>query len=193
MTAATADRRFVLLDRDGTINVERNYLSDPDQLELYPGVGPALRRLRRLGFGIVVLTNQSGVARGYFDLATVDRVHARLRRMLAAEEAEVDGIYLCPHGPEDDCGCRKPLPGMVEQAVADWGFDPRQAFLIGDKAVDIDLARAVGATGILVRTGWGARAEREGKCTPAAIVDDLPAAVAWIERTAGRQDRTENV
>ncbi len=188
----SAARRFVLLDRDGTINVERNYLSDPNQLELYPGVGPALRRLGQLGFGIVVLTNQSGVARGYFDLATVARVHARLREMLAAEGVAVDGIYLCPHGPDDDCACRKPLPGMVEQAVAELGFDPGQAFLIGDKAVDVELARAVGAIGILVRTGWGAKAEREGKCVPAAIVDDLPAAVAWIERSVDTGYGTEN-
>jgi D-glycero-D-manno-heptose 1,7-bisphosphate phosphatase len=176
-------RRFVLLDRDGTLNVERHYLSDPDELELYPGVGAALRRLTALGFGIIVLTNQSGIARGYFDQAAVDRVHDRLRRMLAAEGVSVDGIYICPHGPDDTCTCRKPLPGLVDQAVADLHFDPRQAYLIGDKAVDIGVADAVGAVGILVRTGWGAEAERQGKCAPAIIVDDLPAAVDYIERS----------
>lgn len=178
-------RRFVLLDRDGTINVERDYLSDPDQLALYPGVADALRRLRQLGFGIVVVTNQSGVARGYFDLATVDRVHDRLRQLLAAEGISLDGIYICPHGPDEDCTCRKPLPGMVEQAVAEHGFDPAQAFVVGDKAADVELAHAVGAIGILVRTGWGTKAERDGKCAPEAIVDDLPAAVAFIERSVG--------
>lgn len=176
-------RRFVLLDRDGTINIERHYLSDPDQLELYPGVGAALRRLGELGFGIVVVTNQSGIGRGYFDLATVQRVHERLAELLAAEGVVLDGFYLCPHGPDDDCACRKPLPGMVEQAVAAHGFDPKQAFLVGDKAVDVDMAHAVGAVGILVRTGWGAKAEAEAKCLPDAILDDLPAAVAWIEQS----------
>lgn len=175
-------RRFVLLDRDGTVNVEVDYLSDPDQLVLYPGVGAALQRLRQLGFGLVVVTNQSGVARGYFDLATVERVHERLHNLLAAEGVRLDGVFICPHGPDDACACRKPLPGMVEQAARELQFDPRQAFVVGDKAVDVDLAAAVGATGILVRTGWGAKAEAEGKCRPAAIVDDLPAAVAWIEQ-----------
>jgi D-glycero-D-manno-heptose 1,7-bisphosphate phosphatase len=106
--------------------------------------------------------------------------------MLAAEDAAIDGIYLCPHGPDDDCACRKPLPGMVEQAVADHGFDPRLAFVVGDKAADVALAHAVGAAGILVRTGWGAKTEREEDCAPDAIVDDLPAAVAWIERSIER-------
>ncbi|MDR3440707.1 D-glycero-beta-D-manno-heptose 1,7-bisphosphate 7-phosphatase [Telmatospirillum sp.] len=184
-TPATATRRFVLLDRDGTLNVERDYLSDPDQLELIAGVGAALRRLRQSGFGLVVVTNQSGIARGYFDIATVRRIHERLRALLAGENVSLDGIYFCPHAPEDACHCRKPRPGMVEQAVDDHGFDPRQAFLIGDSAVDINLGRAVGATPLLVRTGWGEKAEREGNCVPAAIVDDLAAAVDWIERSVG--------
>ncbi len=174
-------RRFVLLDRDGTINVEIDYLSDPAQLRLYPGVAQALRRLGELGFGLVVVTNQSGVGRGYFDLAAVDRVHARLGELLAEEGVRLDGIYVCPHPPDGDCRCRKPRPGMIEQAVAEFGFDASQCFVIGDKAADVQLAEAVGATGILVRTGWGAKAERAGNCRPAAIVDDLPAAVAWIE------------
>lgn len=186
MTPSTAPtRRFVLLDRDGTLNVERDYLSDPAQLDLIAGVGPALARLRALGFGLVVLTNQSGVARGYFDLDTVARVHERLAAMLAAEGVALDGLYFCPHGPEDGCACRKPRPGMVERAAADLGFDPGQSFMIGDSPVDIALGRAVGAIPLLVRTGWGRRTEAEGKCDPAAILDDLPAAVAWIERSVG--------
>lgn len=180
-----SSRRFVLLDRDGTINVECDYLSRPDQLVLLPGVGQALRKLRALGFGLAVLTNQSGVARGYFDLETVSRIHARLRAMLEEENVVLDGIYLCPHGPDDDCACRKPRTGMADQAIAEHGFDPRQAFMIGDKAVDIDLGHAIGATSLLVRTGWGAKAEREAKCRPAAILDDLPAAADWIERSIG--------
>jgi D-glycero-D-manno-heptose 1,7-bisphosphate phosphatase len=174
---APSARPVVLLDRDGTLNVEQNYLSDPDQLVLIDGVGAALRRLRALGFGLVVVTNQSGVARGYFDLATVSRIHDRLAALLAAEGVALD----------DDCSCRKPRPGMVERAAAELGFDPRQAFLVGDSAADIGLGRAVGATPVLVRTGWGRRTEREAACHPAVIVDDLAAAVAWIERTVGSQ------
>jgi len=183
--APASPRRFVLLDRDGTVNVERNYLSSPDQLELYPGVGPALRRLSELGFGIAVVTNQSGVARGYFDLEMLSKVHERLAELLAAEGVTLDGIYICPHSPEDDCRCRKPLPGMVEQAVAEHGFDPKLAFLVGDKALDIEMGQAVGATAILVRTGYGAKTEAAENCAPAVVVDDLPAAAAWIERMVG--------
>lgn len=184
-------RRFVLLDRDGTINVERHYLSDPDQLELYPGVGLALARLKALGYGLVVVTNQSGIARGYFDLATLARIHDRLRALLADFDVGLDGIYLCPHGPDEDCACRKPLPGMVEQAVAELGFDPGRAIMIGDKAVDVELGHAVGAASVLVRTGHGLKSEdmvRRGECRPELVADDLAAAVEWIDRTFGRGD-----
>lgn len=174
-----ASRRFVLIDRDGTLNVEKNYLSDPDQLELIPGSGAALRELKRLGFGIAVITNQSGIARGYFDMERLEQVHARLRSLLEAEGAAIDGLYLCPHGPGDDCACRKPLPGMVGQAVAEHGFDPARAFVIGDKEADVELGLGVGATTILVRTGYGTRTEAKGSRAH-HVVDDLPAAALLI-------------
>lgn len=171
---------FVLLDRDGTLNVEKHYLSDPDQLELYPGVAAALRKLRGLGCGLAVVTNQSGIGRGYFDREAVDRVHDRLRSLLAQEGVTLDAIYLCPHAPDEVCDCRKPLPGMAEQARAEFGFDPTQSFVIGDKAADIELGRAIGAAAILVRTGWGKEEEEKGACQPDAICDDMSAAADWI-------------
>lgn len=177
----TESRPFILLDRDGTLNVEKHYLSDPDQLALYPGTGTALKRLRELGYGLAVLTNQSGIGRGYFGLDAVEKVHERLRELLAAEGASVDAIYICPHGPDQDCDCRKPLPGLAKQAMAEFGFDPRQSIMIGDKAADIGVGQAIGARTILVRTGWGADSEKAGDCRPDAIVDDLAGAVAWIE------------
>jgi len=171
-------QKFALIDRDGTINVEKHYLSDPDQLELYPGAAAAIRALNLAGWGVAVITNQSGIARGYFDLARLDSIHARLKDLLAAEGAHVDGIYLCPHGPDDDCDCRKPLPGMVEQAVAEHGFDPKQAVMIGDKEVDVELGLAVGAETFLVRTGHGHKHVAGTKADH--VVDDLAAAVAVI-------------
>ncbi|MCR6629385.1 MAG: D-glycero-beta-D-manno-heptose 1,7-bisphosphate 7-phosphatase [Magnetospirillum sp.] len=171
-------RRFVLIDRDGTLNVERHYLSDPDQLQLIPGAGAAVAALNRAGFGVAVITNQSGVARGYFDLARLDAIHARLRALLAAEGAKIDGLYVCPHGPDDDCDCRKPLPGMVRQAVAEHGFDPARAVVIGDKEVDVELGRAVGATTILVRTGHGG--EYAATTTADRVADDLAQAVSLV-------------
>lgn len=171
-------KRFVLIDRDGTINVEKHYLSDPDQLELIPGVADGLRLLRDLGLGIAIITNQSGIARGYFDHGTLDRIHDRLREILAAEGILLDGIYVCPHGPDDDCTCRKPLPGMIEQAVVEHDFDPAMAFVIGDKNADVDLGRGVGATTFLVRTGHGPKSEPTTKAD--YVVDDLLAAVRII-------------
>ncbi len=172
-------RRFVLIDRDGTINVEKHYLSDPDQLELYPGVAAAIRRLNRLDLGVAVVTNQSGIARGFFDLDRLEQIHTRLFALLEADGAVIDGIYICPHGPDEDCICRKPLPGMVEQAVAEHHFDPTRSFMIGDKEVDIDLGRAVGAVTFLVRTGHGPSWVAGTKADH--VVDDLPAAVKIIE------------
>lgn len=176
-------RRFVLIDRDGTLNVEKHYLSDPDQLELYPGAGAAVRRLNQLGLGVVVVTNQSGIARGYFDLERLAEIHRRLDQVLAAEGAHLDGLYVCPHGPDEECACRKPRPGMILQAVADHGFDPARAFVIGDKEVDVELGHGVGAVSFLVRTGHGAKAVATSRAD--YIVDDLAAAVAQIERLVG--------
>jgi D-glycero-D-manno-heptose 1,7-bisphosphate phosphatase len=171
-------KRFVLVDRDGTLNLEKNYLSDPDQLELISGAGAALKRLQEAGWGICVVSNQSGVARGHFDMKQLAKVHRRLEEMLTRFDVQLDGIYLCPHSPDDRCNCRKPLPGMVHQAVADHGFDPRQAWVIGDKEVDVGLGHALGAKSILVRTGYGKRYESETKAD--FIADDLAGAIDLI-------------
>lgn len=171
---------MVLLDRDGTINVERHYLSDPDQVELVAGAAEGLRRLRALGLDLMVVTNQSGIARGYFSAATLEAIHERLRGHLAAEGVTLDGIYVCPHGPADGCGCRKPGTALVEQAARDRDFDPADAFVIGDQASDIELGRRAGCTTLLVRTGYGAIVAATG--VPADhIVTDLREAARVIE------------
>jgi D-glycero-D-manno-heptose 1,7-bisphosphate phosphatase len=174
-------RKAAFLDRDGTINVERNYLSDPAEVTLLPGAVAGLRRLREMGYALVVLTNQSGLARGYFTAARLEEIHARLRGMLAAEGVELDGIYVCPHGPEDDCDCRKPLPGLARRAAAELGLDLAASVMIGDKAADLGLGRAIGArAAILVRTGHGAAEEAEAGPLADFVADDLAAAAAWI-------------
>ncbi len=169
---------FALFDRDGTLIVEKNYLSNPDQLELIPGAGDALRRLKAEGWGICLVTNQSGIARGYFDLEQVRKVHERLSRELALLGVELDGIYICPHSPLDVCQCRKPLRGMIDQAIAAHDFDPRDAWVIGDKEADIGLAHAVGARSVLVRTGYGKSYESETKAN--FVADDVTEAVNFI-------------
>jgi D-glycero-D-manno-heptose 1,7-bisphosphate phosphatase len=181
-------RRFVLLDRDGTLNVERHYLSHPDEVQLLPGAIEGLKALRQLELGLVVVTNQSGLSRGYFDLRTLNAVHERLRQLLRAEGVELDGVFHCPHAPEHGCDCRKPAPGLAELAASRLGFDLADAFVIGDKACDVELGRRVGATTLLVRTGYGA--DYPGDATPPDfVVDDLVDAARTIARQLGGERR----
>ncbi len=171
----------VLLDRDGTINAERHYLSSPDQVELLPGSAEAIGLLREAhGLPIAVVTNQSGIARGYFDGATLARVHGRLDALLAEAGQSVDGYYFCPHHPDDGCACRKPEPGLALRAAADHSADLSRSFVVGDNVCDIELGERVGATTVLVRSGHGARTVAEGRVDPDHVVDDLLAAAHLI-------------
>jgi len=174
--------RFVILDRDGTINAECKYLSQPKQVELLPGAASGLRQMMALGLGLIIITNQSGIGREYFDYPRVESIHQRLREVLQAEGVTLDAIYVCPHTPEDECNCRKPKTGLLEQAGRDYGFNPASCFVIGDKVVDIELGQRVNATTFLVRTGYGAELEHEGTVRPDYIVDDLEQAAQIIER-----------
>jgi D-glycero-D-manno-heptose 1,7-bisphosphate phosphatase len=174
-------RRFALVDRDGTINVERNHITDPDQIELIPGSADALVRLRdELGMGIVVVTNQAHVGRGLLTLEGLDRIHDRLLDLLARQGARVDAIEVCPHAPEEGCACRKPAPGMARRAAERLGFEPTSSFVIGDHAGDMGLGRRIGATTIQVLTGHGLE-EREASAPLADhVAPDLAGAVDII-------------
>jgi D-glycero-D-manno-heptose 1,7-bisphosphate phosphatase len=183
-------QRFVLLDRDGTIIQERHYLSDPDQVELLRGVASGLRQLRRMGFGLIVVTNQSGVGRGFFDTSQLALIHRRLYELLAQEGVHLNGIYYCPHTPTDDCPCRKPRPGLVARAAAEWAFDPQNSFVIGDKVCDIELGQRLGATTFLVRTGYGEQVAIQGTVNPDYTVDDLWEAARVIEQLQTVDKRT---
>lgn len=183
---SVADKtRYILLDRDGTLNVDTHYLSDPADLRLETGAAEGLRHLRDLGFRFAVLTNQSGIARGYFSRERLDDIHARLSAMLAEEGITIDGYFICPHGPDQECPCRKPLPGLGEQARAALGFDPALAWMIGDKDADVGLGQALGAKTVLVRTGKGAKTEAAGTCTPTLIADTLADAARQIATLEG--------
>lgn len=153
-------RAAVFVDRDGTVIVERGYLGDPAGVELESGAGAALAALQRAGWLLVLVTNQSGVARGYFGEEDVVRVNDALSSLLTAHGVRLDGIYCCFHGPGDRCDCRKPASGLFERAAADLGIAMDRSFVIGDKAADLEAADRIGATGILVTTGHG-MAERE--------------------------------
>ncbi|MFQ5720293.1 MAG: D-glycero-alpha-D-manno-heptose-1,7-bisphosphate 7-phosphatase, partial [Acidobacteriota bacterium] len=150
----------VFLDRDGTICREVGYVNHPSRLELLPGAAGAIARFRQLGYLCVLVTNQAGVARGYFPETLVQPTHDRLKRLLAAESTALDAIYYCPHHPTAgeppyrmDCGCRKPRPGMLTRAARDLDIDLTRSIVIGDKITDVEMAHRVGALGVLVRTG----------------------------------------
>ena len=193
MTAAaqrrTSQRRFVVLDRDGTLIVECHHLSDPKEVTLLPRAAQGLRSLRRLGLGLIVVTNQSAIARGLIDPTRLGAIHQRFRRLLRSEGVRLDGIYWCPHHPDDGCLCRKPGVGLVEQAASELRFDPRRSFVIGDKPCDIDLGERIGATTFLVRTGYGAQVASDQAAVPDYVVDDVRDAAHVIERLL-TQDRS---
>ena len=188
--------RAVFLDRDGTICEEVGYLDSIEQLRLIPGSAAAIKLLNERGLKAVVVTNQSGVARGFFSELRLQEVHEELERLLRLEGAYLDGIYYCPHHPSDGsepylgvCDCRKPASGLLFRAAADLGLDLRASYVIGDHHSDVECARGVGAKGILVLTGHGenSRAEKESwPSPPAYIAPDLHAAVQWVMGDVGK-------
>lgn len=184
--------RLVLIDRDGTINVERHYLSSPDQIELFEGSAEAIKLLKDLGLPVAVVTNQSAIGRGYFDLAQLEEIHERLREVLRESETGIDAVYFCPHTPEDDCECRKPFTDMARQAAAEFGAELSKSFVIGDNVCDIELGRNVGATTILVRTGYGKRTEAEKLTEPDYIVENLLEAANLIKGILEKDDTDTN-
>ncbi len=172
----------IFFDRDGTLIEERHYLSDPAQVALIPGAAEAVRRAREAGFLAVVLTNQSGVGRGYFRMEDVEAVHRRMEALLAAAGAKLDAIYVCPHAPEQDCPCRKPRTGLVERAARELEIDLSRSWMIGDKPADIELARNAGMRSVLVMTGYGAASASEAGADAASKARDVLDAVNRILR-----------
>ena len=162
-------QRFAILDRDGTIIEECNYLSDPDQVQLIAGAAEAMRGMRDEGLGVAVVTNQSGVGRGYFDLVRLEEIHQRMCNLLEDEGVQLDGIYFCPHTPSEACICRKPKPGMIEQASKELKFNPAECLVVGDLETDIELGERVGATTFLVAT----KTARKQLSHPDYLVRDL--------------------
>ena len=180
--------RAVFLDRDGTINEEVGYLSSIEQLRIFPAAFDAVRMINEAGMKVVVVTNQSGVARGFFDEDFVKAVHATINEMLREKGAFIDGFYYCPHHPTEgigsyriSCDCRKPAPGMLIRASEELDIDMSSSYVVGDMVKDIELANNVGARGILVRTGYGKNVVSTD-IKPACIAEDILAAAEWIVR-----------
>ncbi len=177
--------RFILADRDGTLIVEKNYLHDPAEVELIDGVAEALTNARSRGWGIVCVSNQAGVGRGYFDESAVISVNAKVEAELNALGASIDKYYFCPHHPETPSTHRKPAPGMALDAARDFGFDLSLSIVIGDKPCDIELGKAVGAKTVLVRTGYGAKHESLKDCAPDFIIDSIADLSAILDQFPG--------
>lgn len=188
-------KKAIFLDRDGTLNVDVGYLHQLKDLELFPYAVDALRLLKRAGYELVIVTNQSGMARGMIAPGFVEKCHEEMRRRLQAGGVDLDALYYCPHHPDGsvaglnvECRCRKPAPGMIEDAVRDRGIDPKASWVIGDKWLDVNLGRNAGARSILVRTGWGAEQEEQRPAGQKvdAVCDNLMHAVSVILASPGQ-------
>ncbi len=181
--------KVLLLDRDGVVIKDRGYLGDPAGVELVPGAAEAMARARAEGWFLVGVSNQSGLGRGLFTPADLELVMKRLDQLLAAAGAAFDAFYYCPHAPGEGCPCRKPAPGLIEEAGLAEGLDHR-SWVVGDKLSDVELGLGLGTRAILVRTGYGAQASREaaarwGRDSRVQVVDDLPAAIALVLAESG--------
>jgi D-glycero-D-manno-heptose 1,7-bisphosphate phosphatase len=177
-------RPAVFLDRDGTVSEEVGYLNHLSRFRMLSGVAAAIRKLNDARLPVVVVTNQSGVGRGYFPESLVREVHERMLCELAAEGARLDGVYYCPHVGADECSCRKPKTGMLERAASELRLDLRKSFVVGDRGGDVATAHRAGCKSVLVRTGFG-----EGELAwhaarwpqqPDFVAKDLAEAVEWI-------------
>ena len=176
-------RKAVFLDRDGTINVEKQYLINPEEMELIAGSAEAIRGFNEQGFFVIVITNQAGVARGYFSEGDIIELHKHFDKELEKLNAKVDAYYFCPHHPNYgdklNCECRKPEPGLILRAAEDFNVDLSNSYLVGDKAIDVNAALAAGVTPVMVATGYGM--DDHNKVNPKiAFVDDLLAAYKAI-------------
>src|SRR5213593_3854331 len=158
--------RAIFMDRDGTVSDEIGYMYHAHLYKPFPWTGPAIRKINDSGMKAVLITNQSGIERGYFSESLVHEVHEILSAELARHGAKLDGVYFCPHHPETGCDCRKPRPGMLLRAQEELGIDLSQSYMIGDRYLDVDAAYAVGAKSILVMTGNGRTEQQKYKDLP---------------------------
>jgi D-glycero-D-manno-heptose 1,7-bisphosphate phosphatase len=188
MNEPVASDQVVILDRDGTLVIDRGYLSDPAGLEFLPGAAEGLRWFYNHGYRLVVITNQSGVGRGMFSVDRLNEIHEKLRDMVHALGVRLEQIYYCPHTPEARCDCRKPQPGLLLRAAAELHFNPCDAIVIGDKSSDVEVGRRVGATTILIDPESHAV---DGEPASDFVAADLAEAARAIERLqSGRRPRS---
>lgn len=178
----------IFLDRDGTIIEEKVYLADPNKVVIFPGVGRALRQLREAGFRLFIVTNQSGIGRGYYTLADMEAVNKRVLEQLATDGANFEKVYFAPEAPEQPSRGRKPSPQFLLDARDEFNVDLARSYMIGDKLLDVECGRNAGvARSLLVRTGYGGELEKHSpeKLQHATVVNGIPEAAVWILQDSG--------
>ena len=181
--------KAVFVDRDDTISRDVPYCSCPADFGLLPGAGNGIRLLNQQAFKVIVVTNQSGVARGYFTAEMLERIHQKMCAELAEYEAHVDAIYYCPHHPDEGCECRKPKPKLAFQAIKQLNIDCRQSFAVGDRLMDVELARAIGCKSVMIPSEAGKEELESSSVFPDHITSDLESAAKWIiEHSVQSQD-----
>ena len=178
--SGTASQRAVFLDRDGTIMEDTNYVGDVERVVLIPGAAGALKRLQEAGYKLFVVTNQSGVGRGYFTREAVEAIHAHLDDHFGKAGVRFDRYYVCPHHPEDKCDCRKPKPRFLLEAAREYGLDLARSFMVGDRPSDIQAGVTAGTKAILVLTGAGRETLAKQEVNPDFVAEDIGAAATWI-------------
>lgn len=176
----------VFVDRDGTLNQDSGYVTSPDQLILFPEVPQAIARLNQLGVLVLMVTNQSAIGRGMMTMEDLANIHGRLAALIRPYGARIDGIFSCPHHPQDDCGCRKPKRGLIDQAVDRFSLDLSKCYLVGDKRIDLEVAQKVAVPGVLVMTSpyskGALQARDEGQVAIEHVAETFAQAVDWIEQ-----------
>jgi D-glycero-D-manno-heptose 1,7-bisphosphate phosphatase len=179
-------RPAVFFDRDGTLLNERGYLGDPADMRFFRWAAPAIRRVRKAGFRVVIISNQSGLARGYFTRAALRRVTVRFLSVLRKKGAFVDAVYYCPHLPNAGCACRKPKTALGRRAARRLGLDLKRSFVVGDQVRDIKFAHNLGARGVLVMTGFGRSCRAQAARYRPKFTSNAATAAAWIQKQARR-------
>lgn len=173
-------RKAVFIDRDDTLCIDVPYCRDPKDLRLFPGAGEAVKKLNDAGFIIVIITNQSGIARGYLTEEDLAQIHEKMKKDLEKVGARVDGIYYCPHHPNDKCDCRKPSPFMVQKAAQDLGLSLERSYVVGDRLMDVQLARNANSKAILVKPPHPLEEFKEAAKNADHVSINLTDAVDWI-------------
>lgn len=182
MQRCEGKNRAVFIDRDGTINVNVGYIDNPEEFKIYPGVIEGIKLLEKKGFKIIIVTNQSGIGRGYFSKKTLEKINQKMKDELSTNGANIDAIYYCPHHPDENCDCRKPKTGMLETAITDFNINAEKSYFIGDRILDMEAGRRIGCKTVLVPEDKEKidKEMKESDIIPDKVCDDFYSGILYI-------------